>query len=193
MNLIVDREIILKTLQTDDVEYRYKVIEENREFLKKWLGWLDCYKKTDDLLQYTKICQEKAKSKEAFAFGIYYLNEFVGCIEIQDINYRNKKCEIGYWLSEKFTGKGIITRSCDKIINYIFDTLMLNRIAILVATKNYTSQAIPEKMKFIKEGTLLENECLYGKFVDNYIYGMTKKRWKENIKILREERNERDY
>ena len=130
-------------------------------------------------IKYTKICQERAGNKEAYAFGIYYLNEFVGCIEIQDINYRNKKCEIGYWLSEKFTGKGIVTRSCNKIIQYIFETLNLNRITILVATENYASQAIPEKLKFIKEGTLLENECLYGKFVDNNIYGLTKKRWEE--------------
>lgn len=180
MELIVDDEIILKTVQLEDVENRYKVIEENRNFLKRWLGWLNFYEKSDDLLEYTKICQEREKNKEAYAFGIYYLNEFVGCIEIQEINYRNKKCEIGYWLSEKYNGKGIMIRSCKTIINYIFDIIELNRISILAATENYASQAIPEKLKFIKEGTLMDNECLYGKFVDNYIYGMTKKIWEEN-------------
>lgn len=179
MQLIIDDEITLKTVQLDDVEYRYKVIDENREFLKKWLGWLDFYEKPEDLLKYTKVCQERENKKEAFAFGIYYLNEFVGCIEIQDINYRNKKCEIGYWLSKKFNGKGIMSRSCKAVINYIFEELKLNKISILAATENHQSQAIPEKLKFIKEGTLMDNECLYGKFVDDYIYGITKKIWEE--------------
>ena len=58
--------------------------------------------------------------------------------------------------------------------------MKLNKISILTATENYSSQAIPEKLKFIKEGTLIENECLYGNFVDNYIYGITKKMWEEN-------------
>ena len=180
MKLIVDDEITLKTVQLDDIESRYKVIDENREFLKKWLGWLDFYKTSNDLIEYTKDCQEKEKNKEAYAFGIYYLNEFVGSIEIQEINYRNQKCEIGYWLSEKFNGKGIMIKSCKSIINYIFDCMKLNKISILTATENYSSQAIPEKLKFIKEGTLIENECLYGNFVDNYIYGITKKMWEEN-------------
>jgi ribosomal-protein-serine acetyltransferase len=180
MELIVDDEIILKTLQLKDVESRYKAIDENRAFLKKWLGWLDFYKKSGDLLEYTKVCQEREKKQEAYVFGIYYLDEFVGSIEIQEINFRNKKCEIGYWLSEKYNGKGIMIRSCKTIINYIFDNIGLNRISILVATENYESQAIPEKLGFIKEGTLKNNECLYGNFVDNYIYGMTKKIWSKN-------------
>lgn len=181
INLNVDNEIALKTLELDDIAERYKVIDDNREFLRKWLGWVDFYKNSDDLVQYTKHCMEREKNKDAYAFGIYYLNQFVGCIEIQEINYRNKKCEIGYWLSEKFNGKGIMIRSCKTIINYIFDTLKLNRISILAATENYSSQAIPKKLKFKKEGILLENEYLYGKFVDNYIYRLTKKMWENKF------------
>ena len=43
MKLIVDDEIILKTVQLEDVENRYKVIEENRKFLKRWLEWFDFF------------------------------------------------------------------------------------------------------------------------------------------------------
>lgn len=180
MKIKVSEEIMLKTLELQDVEYRYKVIDENREFLKKWLGWLDLYESSKDLIKYTKICQEKENKKEGYTFGIYYLGRFVGCVEIQNIDYNNKKCEIGYWLEKNFNGKGIMTKCCIKIINYIYEEINLNRISILVATQNYSSQAIPENLNFQKEGILVENECLYGNFVDNYIYGMTKNKWKEN-------------
>lgn len=179
MEIKVNENIILKTLELEDVEYRYKVIDENRKFLRKWLGWLDMYESPKDLMEYTKICQEKEKNKEGYAFGIYYLSKFVGCIEIQEINYRNKRCEIGYWLAEKENGKGIMKKSCESVINYIYDSTDLNRISILVATENFASQAIAQKLGFEKEGKLIDNECLYGKYVDNYIFSMTRNRWKK--------------
>ena len=64
------------------------------------------------------------------------------------------------------------------MIDYAFNELDLNRINILTATENYASQAIPEKLRFTKEGLIEDNECLYGKFLDNYIYGITKENWK---------------
>lgn len=179
MELVVDDEIILKTQQLDDIKERYQVIDENRDFIKKWLRWPDFYKQPEDLIEYTKACQEKEKNGESYAMGIYYKNEYVGSIEIMKANDKNKKCEIGYWLSKKYNGKGIMTRSCRAVIEYAFNTLDLNKVSILAATENFASQAIPERLKFIKEGTLRENEYLYGKFIDCYTYGMTRKMWQE--------------
>lgn len=179
MEIIVNEQIVLKTLNLNDVEERYAVIDKNREFLRKWLGWLDMYESSKDLVEYTKFCQDKEKNGDGFTFGIYYLGKFIGCIEIQEINNRNKKCEIGYWLSEEATGKGIMTKSCKKVVDYIYSDLNLNRIAILAATENFASQAIAKKLNFEEEGILKDNECLYGVFVDNYIYSMTKKRWRK--------------
>ena len=186
MQIEVSEKIILKTLELQDVEERYKVIDKNRKFLRQWLGWLDLYKSSKDLIEYTKICQKEEKSKEGYTFGIYYLGKFIGCIEIQDIDYRNKKCEIGYWLDKDSNGKGIMTACCIEIIDYIYEKTKLNRISILTATENYSSQAIPKKLGFLEEGILLENECLYGRFVDNYIYSMTKNKW-EKMKQFKED------
>ncbi len=57
-----------------------------------------------------------------------------------------------------------------------------NRIAILVATENYASQAIPKRLGFVEEGILVENELLYGVFLDTYSYSMTKTSW-EKLKV----------
>ena len=51
---------------------------------------------------------------------------------------------VGYWLSEEFQGKGIVLRSVEKLVDYCFTELLLNRIEIKCGTKNYKSQAIAE-------------------------------------------------
>lgn len=178
MKINIDNDLYLKTIDMSDVDYRFKVIEENRTFLRQWLGWLDRISTVTDLEKYTNGCIQEEKNKEAYTFGIYYNNIFVGVISIKDINYSNKKAEIGYWLEEKSNGNGIMTKSCKIIVDYCFTNLNLNRVQILVATKNYVSQAVPKRLGFIEEGILRENECLYGNFLDNYSYSMLKTEWK---------------
>ena len=41
MELKIDENIVLKSFTVDDAEERYDIIDKNREFLRKWLGWLD--------------------------------------------------------------------------------------------------------------------------------------------------------
>lgn len=178
MRIDIDKNLYLKTLDNNDVEIRFGVIDKNRAYLKKWLGWLDDIVKTDDLKSYTNMCIKKERDNESYTFGIYYENAFVGIIAIKDIDHSNNRAEIGYWLEEKSSGKGIMTRSCKAVLDYCFNELALNRVQILVATENYQSQAIPERLDFEKEGVLRHNECLYGKYIDNYIYSMLNPKWK---------------
>ena len=154
-----------------------RIIDKNREFLKKWLGWLDFYHSKQDVIDFTQVCLNNEKNKISLPLAIYYNGKFAGSIELKDLDFRNKKTEIGYWLAKEFTGKGIMVKTTKFMIDYAFNELNLNRISILTATENYASQAIPEKLGFTKEGMLEDNECLYGKFLDNYIYGMTKEKW----------------
>lgn len=179
MEIKIDEDIVLKSFTIDDAEERYRIIDTNREFLKKWLGWLDFYHSSQDVIDFTNVCLNNEKKQISLPLAIYYKEKFAGSIELKDLDFKNKKTEIGYWLAEEFTGKGIMTRSTKIMVDYAFDNLELNKITILVATENFASQAIPERLGFIKEGTLSDNECLYGKFVDNYIYGMTKKNWRK--------------
>ena len=140
--------------------------------------WLDFYHSKQDVIDFTEVCLNNEKNNISLPLAIYYNGQFAGSIELKDLDFRNKKTEIGYWLAKEFTGKGIMAKTTKFMIDYAFNELNLNRVSILTATENYASQAIPEKLGFIKEGMLEDNECLYGKFLDNYIYGMTKEKWK---------------
>lgn len=81
---------------------------------------------------------------------------------------------VGYWLSEEFQGKGIVLRSVEKLVDYCFTELLLNRIEIKCGTKNYKSQAIAEKIGFQKEGIIREGEFLHNAFSDLFCYSLLK-------------------
>lgn len=76
----------------------------------------------------------------------------------------NNGFQAGIWYKGELAG----------VIDYCFNELKLNRIEIRVATKNHKSLAIPEKLGFQKEGCLRSVEWLYNKYVDHFVFSLTK-------------------
>jgi len=60
--------------------------------------------------------------------------------------------EIGYWLGEKYWGKGIATKAIELITNYGFEQLKLERIYTGVFDFNIASMKVLEKNGYKKEG-----------------------------------------
>lgn len=54
---------------------------------------------------------------------ILFKKQIVGIIGLKDTDLHNQKTEIGYWLSELFQHKGIVTKSCKVLINRLFAQL----------------------------------------------------------------------
>jgi ribosomal-protein-serine acetyltransferase len=108
----------------------------------------------------------------------------MGRIGLHYINSQNKSAAIGYWLTKKAEGNGIIVRSCKALIRYGFHELGLHRIEIKAAVSNIRSQAIPQKLNFVKEGILREAELVNDTFLDLILYSMLEREWKEKKRGL---------
>jgi ribosomal-protein-serine acetyltransferase len=87
--------------------------------------------------------------------------------------------ELGYWISERFEGRGLVITTCRVLIDYAFNELALNRIVISCSAENQKSRAIPEKLGFKQEGILRQSEWLQDRFVDMVIYGLLAKEWQD--------------
>lgn len=94
------------------------------------------------------------------------------------MNKTTKKISIGYWLSEDFLGKGLVTRACKEFIDFAFKEYGLERIEIRCAASNEKSRAVPKRLGFIQEGILKDAELLKDGWEDLVIYGILKREWK---------------
>ncbi len=173
----VGDEIVLRLYRKEDTQELFNLIEQNRNYFRTWLPWLDYNTTEEDSNNFILECQKKYKNETGLNLGIFFKNKLVGSIGFIEINKLHKKAEIGYMLGKKWNGKGIMTKSCKAIVNYAFEKLNLNRVSIRCATKNVKSRAIPEKLGFKLEGIIEQNEWLYNHFVDHAHYGMLKENW----------------
>jgi ribosomal-protein-serine acetyltransferase len=113
-----------------------------------------------------------AASKTSLGFGIFRDAHFIGSIGFNQFDWQSKRTEIGYWIDKGEEGKGIVTRSCERLIGYAFDDLNMNRVEIRCSTENIRSAAIPERLGFQKEGVLRRAEMRNGRLQDFSVYGL---------------------
>jgi ribosomal-protein-serine acetyltransferase len=178
----IDKDISLRLFNEGDAEEFYNLTISSKPYLKEWLGWLDYIESVEDTAENIKgrLKAFVENGGHPKSFAIIYKGDIAGTIGFNDINKTNKIGVVGYWLGEKFQGKGIMTRAFETLINYGFKELGLNRIEVSVATENHKSRALPERLGFTEEGKLRQAEWLYDHYVDHVIYGLLAEDWKSN-------------
>ena len=86
----------------------------------------------------------------------------------------NFRAELGYWLSEKYWGKGIMTNAVKALCSHAFDDLGLEKITATVFVYNEGSRKVLEKNGFKQEGLLKKHVKKNGILVDTFAYALFK-------------------
>lgn len=165
----------LKQIQQCDAQGIFDLIDSQREYLGKWLPFVVSTKTVVDTEAFVNSVLIEDNEINNYVFVIQKVDEIIGLIGLKDINNTNKKAEIGYWLSEQYQGKGIMTQSARCLCRFIFNDLNINRIQIKCATLNFPSKNIPKRLGFQLEGIEREGELLSDStFTDLEIYSLLK-------------------
>ena len=82
--------------------------------------------------------------------------------------------------------RGIVTRSCRVLIDYMFERLNMNRVVIRASVDNVRSRVIPHRLGFTLEGIERQAELLYDDtFQDMAVYSMLASEWPDKKATLR--------
>lgn len=179
--LIIDDHQFLERLNLSHVEVIFNAIDQNRIFLRKWLPFVDFTKKTIDTEKFVKSILEKPLANRDEVFIIWYKYDFAGLIGFKDIDRVNDKIEIGYWLIEKLTGKGIATVATRKMVNLAFRNMEMNRVQIRCGIGNEKSSAIPRRLGFSFEGIERSGERHNHSYIDLEVFSLLKREWAETL------------
>jgi ribosomal-protein-serine acetyltransferase len=175
--LRVDKEIELQLFQPQDSPKLYQLIEDNRDHLREWLPWVESITSRFHCDTLISHWLQQYQENNSLNLGIKYNRELVGSIGLHQIDWHNKFANVGYFLSKRAEGRGIMTRTVQSLLHYAFLGLGLNRVEIRCGVNNKKSRAIPEKLGFAFEGRIREGEYLSGHFHDLFLYSMLARDW----------------
>ena len=172
--IIVSSDIILRSLKLEDAQALLNLVDQNRTFLEKWMCWVPDLKEFADARAFINHNLKLLEDGKGYSFGIWLKGELIGEVGFMTIDDFNQVGNIGYWLAHEHQGKGFITESLKRLVEFGFSTLNLNRQEIRVALNNSRSNLIPGRLGFEKEGKLRKWGKFYDEFVDVYLYSKLK-------------------
>ena len=175
---LVEPGIELRLFAMKDADELLEVINQNRAYLREWLPWVDFSHSTDDLRHFIQRVIKQFEANQGPQTILRVDGRIAGSVGCHPIDWPNRHCSVGYWMDERHQGRGIMTRACSSMLDYLFDELGLHRVTIQCATGNHRSCAIPRRLGFMREGIVRQSEWVNDRWLDLVIWGMLEQDWR---------------
>lgn len=143
---------ILRPLTPLDAPDIFNAIRTQRNYLRRWLPFVDSTRTIEDTLRFIRSSVIDAERGD-YVFVIVCEGRFAGLIGFKDTDRENRRTELGYWLCEEYQGRGLMTAAVSALCQWMFKRQRMCRVQIKCATENARSRAIPERLGFVHEGT----------------------------------------
>ncbi len=150
---IIDIEpgLRLRTLNSDDAESLFTIIDNDREHLGRWLPFTGLTNTSDDSRAFIASSVDNRLTGVQYGYGIELDGQLVGHISLMHI-LDDKDPEIGYWITSSFTGKGIMTKAVAALVQFGVDVLHIERLVIKADLDNIASNRVAQKTGFVLGG-----------------------------------------
>ncbi|MRN56103.1 GNAT family N-acetyltransferase [Paenibacillus monticola] len=174
--LETERLVLRQLTQNDSIEiFQYFSLDEVTKFYD-----LESFTNIEQAEELIQKWNQRFESNQAIRWGITLKseNKVIGTCGFHGWMKNHYKAEIGYELTPKYWRQGFMTEVIEKVIEYGFNDLGLNRIEAFVEPGNMGSRKVLGKIEFTEEGTLKEHFYWRNRFVDTVIYALLKKDYK---------------
>lgn len=149
---------------------------ESRHFLKPWEpSW-----PRDDLTRMAfrrriRRYHREIRADEGYAFFVYEAlsGELAGGLTLAHVKRGvTQSCSLGYWMGERFAGRGLMGSAVRATVPFCFDTLGLNRIEAATLPHNERSIRLLKGVGFTEEGYARRFLCINGAWRDHILFGL---------------------
>lgn len=174
MKIKVNDIVSLELINLSHSNGIFEMIDQNRVHLRQWLDFVDKMQSPEFVQAFVKETCKKNSNGSEYAFVILKDGNMIGRVGIYKIDKEVKTGEMGFWLVQSAQGKGIVTLSCKKLIDFCFQYLKLENIQLKCGVDNHKSNAVAKRLKFTYQNILPQAEWINNRFVDLNLYALQK-------------------
>ena len=151
-----ERLTIRGPLPGDGVRVRTAVLESHTE-LKEWMPWAMEISTEEEYETRVRQGQLRFLSREDLWLMLLLKGTdiVIGGSGLHRIEWSVPRFEIGYWVRTTYGGQGYITEAVAGITAFAFEQLGANRVEIRCDALNVRSAAVPQRLGFVHEATLV--------------------------------------
>jgi ribosomal-protein-alanine N-acetyltransferase len=112
--------------------------------------------------------------RQGLLWLIVYGDELAGQLTVGSIVWgSNRSALIGYWIDERFAGRGIVPTALAMAVDHSIRVLGLHRVEAGIQPENHASRRVVEKLGFHEEGLRRGLVHVNGAWRDHVCYALT--------------------
>lgn len=169
--MLTGQTCIFERRQPKHNEELFHLIMDSKEFLRKYLFWVDDTKTIEDVMQVTEIFSKNWDNQDSFEYVFLdkQTRQMVGAGGIHTVSYMNRWAEYGYYLSKNALKRGYATDFVKTLEQELFKR-DIHRLVIECDRENTASAKVAERCGFSFEGCLKGAKFAYGEYRDELVY-----------------------
>ncbi len=165
--------ITLRPIRLRDSRVLERELLDNRGWLRKWEATSPNGPMGFDTRASIRSLQANARSGSGLPFAIEFDGEFAGQLNVSSITYGSLgSASIGYWVSERFAGRGVTPTAVALATDYCFFQAGLHRMEICIRPENAPSLRVVEKLGFRYEGLRRRFIHINGDWRDHFCFAL---------------------
>jgi ribosomal-protein-serine acetyltransferase len=169
--------VAVRPLRQADAPAMHALLARNRAHFDRWLRWSSSLQTPDDVGAFIAGFEARLAATDGFHCGVWLDRTLAGGVVCWYVHRQNRNAEVGYWLGEAFTGRGLATRAARWAVDRLFRVERLHRVEMQCGVGNHASRSVAERLGFRPEGVRRESHWITDRFVDHVVYGMLDREW----------------
>ncbi|MBP0614497.1 GNAT family N-acetyltransferase [Jiella mangrovi] len=183
--------VVLRLPRRSDFAAWRSLREESRSFLTPWEPvW------TPDELTWPsfrrRIARYYQEAREGSGYSFFVFDDagttLLGGVSVGHVRRGvAQSCILGYWMGERFAGKGHMRRAVDTVKLFAFGVEGLHRIEAACLPRNQRSIRLLERCGFSNEGHLRGYLKIAGRWEDHCLYALLQEEWQGSAGNVRQQ------
>lgn len=166
--------VTIRPIRLRDARAIERELSDNRGWLRKWEATNPHGPMSFDVRASIRSLQQNARAGLGLPFVIEYDGRVAGQLNVSSIAYGSlSSATIGYWVSEKFAGKGVTPTAVALATDHCFFGVGLHRMEICIRPENQPSLRVVEKLGFRYEGLRRRYIHINGDWRDHFCFALT--------------------
>src|ERR1700759_5729716 len=152
-----DEPVALRPVRVRDARIWREIRVRNAPWLRPWEPTnpeTPLYRSSlSPYVSMVRAMRREARMGQALPWVVTYGDEFAGQLTVGSIVWGSaRSVQVGYWIDERFAGKGIIPTALAMAVDHSFRTVGLHRLEARIRPENHASRRGGEKLGFRDEG-----------------------------------------
>jgi ribosomal-protein-serine acetyltransferase len=165
----------LRPFHSDDIAPFHAAVVESVNELKPWMPWCHDGYTIEEASAWVHLQIQLFEQRSEFEFLVFdAASELVGVCGLNQIDVRNRRANIGYWMRSSQCGKNYATEAVKAVVDWSATNTDFQRLEIVVATGNTASLRVAEKAGAFREGVLRSRLLLHEQFHDAVMFSFVR-------------------